>query len=102
MYEKMREPEQSNAILTFRYASEKTLLMSADQLLTFLQREQGMSSMDVAEATNLIKEFEMSDLKAKGYMTQDGENGICVCVCTHTCCWCQFSNFFVSSIVNFL
>ncbi|KAK4328303.1 hypothetical protein Pmani_001287 [Petrolisthes manimaculis] len=55
-----------------KYASEKTLLMSADQLLTFLQRDQGLSSMDVTGATKLINEYELSDLKDKGYMTQDG------------------------------
>lgn len=95
------------SILTFRYASEKTLLMSADQLLTFLQQEQGMSSIDVTEATTFIKEFELSDLKDKGYMTQDGENRVCVCVefVASLYCWMeshelQYSmlSFFFSSV----
>ncbi|XP_071545060.1 1-phosphatidylinositol 4,5-bisphosphate phosphodiesterase delta-4-like isoform X4 [Panulirus ornatus] len=54
------------------YASEKTQLMSADQLCSFLHKAQGLTDMDATQATKLINEFEISDLKDQGYMTQDG------------------------------
>lgn len=59
-----------------RYASEKTLLMSADQLCTFLHEAQGLTDIDDNQATKLINEFEISDLKDQGYMTQDGKLSI--------------------------
>ncbi|XP_042209036.1 1-phosphatidylinositol 4,5-bisphosphate phosphodiesterase delta-4-like isoform X2 [Homarus americanus] len=55
-----------------KYASEKSQLMSADQLCAFLQKEQGLPNYDANQATTLINEFEISDLKDQGYMTQDG------------------------------
>ncbi|XP_050703506.1 1-phosphatidylinositol 4,5-bisphosphate phosphodiesterase delta-4-like isoform X2 [Eriocheir sinensis] len=55
-----------------RYASEKTLLMNADQLVTFLTTEQGLTSLGPSEADQIIRQFEISDLKDKGFMTQDG------------------------------
>ncbi len=62
----------------FRYASEKTLLMNAEQLLRFLGTEQGLA-LGTDDATKIIRKFEISDLKDKGYMTQDG-TFVCVCV----------------------
>ncbi|XP_045600729.1 1-phosphatidylinositol 4,5-bisphosphate phosphodiesterase delta-4 isoform X3 [Procambarus clarkii] len=55
-----------------KHASEKTQLMSADQLCAFLHKEQGLIDLDESQATKLIHEFEISDLKDQGYMTQDG------------------------------
>lgn len=62
-------------MLLNRYASEKTLLMNTDQLSAFLRNDQGLPQADVTQATKLINEFEISDLKDKGYMTQDGKLG---------------------------
>ncbi|XP_066957865.1 1-phosphatidylinositol 4,5-bisphosphate phosphodiesterase delta-4-like isoform X5 [Macrobrachium rosenbergii] len=53
-------------------ASEKTQLMSAAQLCTFLQKYQGLADMDEAKAGNIILKYEASNLKDQGYMTQDG------------------------------
>lgn len=55
-----------------KYASEKTQLMSADQLCAFLHKEQGLTELDATHSTKLLNEFEISDLKVQGYMTQDG------------------------------
>lgn len=55
-----------------RYCSEKTGLMSADQLCAFLHKEQGLTDYDHSQATKLMNEFEISNLKDQGYMTQDG------------------------------
>lgn len=48
-------------------------MMNADQLSAFLRNDQGLAEADATLATKLIKEFEISDLKDKGYMTQDGK-----------------------------
>ncbi|XP_068245715.1 1-phosphatidylinositol 4,5-bisphosphate phosphodiesterase delta-4-like isoform X3 [Palaemon carinicauda] len=53
-------------------ASEKTQLMSAAQLCTFLQKYQGLTDMDEAKAGDIILKYEASNLKDQGYMTQDG------------------------------
>lgn len=55
-----------------RYASEKTMMMSASQLLSFLVGEQGLDALTEEDAGKIIAEFEISSLKEKGYMTQDG------------------------------
>ncbi|XP_063604355.1 1-phosphatidylinositol 4,5-bisphosphate phosphodiesterase eta-2-like [Penaeus indicus] len=55
-----------------KYCSEKTGLMSADQLCAFLHKEQGLTDYDHSQATKLMNEFEISNLKDQGYMTQDG------------------------------
>lgn len=48
--------------------------MSADQLCAFLHKEQGLTDYDHSQATKLMNEFEISNLKDQGYMTQDGKD----------------------------
>lgn len=55
-----------------KYASEKSQLMSVEQLCAFLQSNQGLTNCDESEATKIINKYEGSNLKDQGYMTQDG------------------------------
>ena len=46
--------------------------MSAEQLLSFLHKEQKMTDMTIEDAKNFINKFELSNLNDQGFISHDG------------------------------
>ncbi|CAL4059861.1 unnamed protein product [Meganyctiphanes norvegica] len=66
----LKHPEIEKLYKT--YASEKSELLSTEQLLDFLKKDQGMTELSLDDSSKLIQDFELSTLKEQGYMTKDG------------------------------
>ncbi|MCL4125685.1 UNVERIFIED_CONTAM: hypothetical protein GTU68_045445 [Idotea baltica] len=65
---KMTEVEN----LYMRYMDKETNVMGAEQLLNFLRTENGMTDFQSNQATQLIQQFESSNLKENDFLSFDG------------------------------